>query len=151
MPLEIRPSETATMVYYVAAQHPDLVLFLRERKSSSLRWLFEDVEEVEENIELAKGFKIRLTLKICMHNNKKSVSMIQIWNKFFNVFIFFYGRDIHHAYDHFPNHFEHAVKDDCIDNYIFLADHNQNVLAPTIQLSCDHFLKRKLSLLMIKS
>jgi hypothetical protein len=50
MPLEIRPFETTTMVYYIAAQHPDLVLLLRERKSSSLRQSFEDAEEVEENI-----------------------------------------------------------------------------------------------------
>jgi hypothetical protein len=48
-------------------------------------------------------------------------------------------RDIDHAYDHFLNHFEHAVKDDCIDNYIFVADLNWNVLIPTIQLSCDHY------------
>jgi len=38
------------MVYYVMAQHSELVLFLRERKSSSLACLFEDAEEVEENI-----------------------------------------------------------------------------------------------------
>jgi hypothetical protein len=48
-------------------------------------------------------------------------------------------QDIDHTGVHFSNQFEHAVKDDCIDNYIFLADHNQNVLAPTIQLSYDHF------------
>ena len=47
MPEEIRPTETATMVYYVMAQHPKLVLLPRERKSSSLRHLFEDVVEVE--------------------------------------------------------------------------------------------------------
>lgn len=50
MPLEIRPSEIAAMVYNVAAQHPDIVLLQRERKSTSLQWLFEDAEEVEENI-----------------------------------------------------------------------------------------------------
>jgi hypothetical protein len=38
------------MVYYEMAQHANLVLLLRERKSSSLRCIFEDVEEVEENI-----------------------------------------------------------------------------------------------------
>jgi len=52
---------------------------------------------------------------------------------------FFMDMNVHHAYDHFPNHFEHAVKDNCIDNYIFIVDHNQNVLTPTIQLSRDHF------------
>ena len=42
------------MVYYVAAQHPDLVLFLRERKSSSLQQFFEDAKELEENIRACK-------------------------------------------------------------------------------------------------
>ena len=37
MPLEIRPTEITAMVYYVMAQHSDLVLFLLESKSSSLR------------------------------------------------------------------------------------------------------------------
>ena len=48
-------------------------------------------------------------------------------------------RDMDHTGVHFSNQFEHAVKDDCIDNYIFLVDHNHNFLAPTIQLSCDHY------------
>jgi hypothetical protein len=39
MPLEIRPTETVAMVFYVMAQYPNLVLLLRERKSSSLRML----------------------------------------------------------------------------------------------------------------
>jgi hypothetical protein len=54
MPVEIRPTEIVSMVYYVMAQHPELVLLLRERKSSSLRHLFEDVVEVEENIRASK-------------------------------------------------------------------------------------------------
>ena len=50
MPMDIGPLEKIAMVYYVMAQHSDLVLFLLERKSSSLRQLFEDVKGVEENI-----------------------------------------------------------------------------------------------------
>jgi hypothetical protein len=50
MLVEIRRTETAAMVYYVMAQHSDLVLFLRERKSTSLSQLFMDVEEVDENL-----------------------------------------------------------------------------------------------------
>ena len=45
MSVEIRPTKTIVM-----AQHPELVLLLRERKYSLLRHLFEDVVEVEENI-----------------------------------------------------------------------------------------------------
>ena len=55
MPMEIRPTEIVFMVYYVMDQHPELVLLLRERKYSSLRHMFEDVEEVEENIRASKG------------------------------------------------------------------------------------------------
>ena len=36
LPLEIKPSETASMVYYIVSQHSDLVLYLRERKYTSL-------------------------------------------------------------------------------------------------------------------
>jgi hypothetical protein len=49
MPLEIRPSEIAAMVYYTLAQHHELFLYLRERKSSSLEQMFTNVEEIEEN------------------------------------------------------------------------------------------------------
>jgi hypothetical protein len=55
MSMEIRPTETAAMVYYVMDQHPKLVFLLRERKYSLLRHLFEDSEEVEENIRDNKG------------------------------------------------------------------------------------------------
>jgi hypothetical protein len=54
MPMDIRPIEIASMVYYIMAQHPELVLLLRERKSSSLRHIFEDVGEVEENIRASR-------------------------------------------------------------------------------------------------
>ena len=36
MPMEIQPSKIVSMVQYTIAQHPDLVLFLIERMSSSL-------------------------------------------------------------------------------------------------------------------
>jgi hypothetical protein len=50
MSIEIRPTETAAMMYYVMAQHSELVLLLRERKSTSLSQLFMDAEELEENL-----------------------------------------------------------------------------------------------------
>jgi hypothetical protein len=106
MPLEIRPTETAAMVYYVMAQHSELVLLLRERKYSSLKCLFEDVEEVEENIHvLARRFVDQVYFENlhvdeqqedCQYisdlqqktvsinqiwNNNKDVSMIHIWNQ----------------------------------------------------------------------
>jgi hypothetical protein len=50
MPLEIRSIEIVAMVYYLMARHNELVFLLLERKSSLLRNLFEDTQEVEENI-----------------------------------------------------------------------------------------------------
>jgi len=49
------------------------------------------------------------------------------------------GWDVHHVYDQFPNNFEHAVTDDCIDNYIFLSDRYHDALNSNIQISCDHY------------
>jgi hypothetical protein len=40
MHMEIKPTDTVAMVYYIMAQHLELVLLLRERKYSSLRHLF---------------------------------------------------------------------------------------------------------------
>jgi hypothetical protein len=37
------------MLYYIKAQHLDLVFYLRERISSSLGELFVDAREIEEN------------------------------------------------------------------------------------------------------
>ena len=54
IPLDIKPTEIVAMVYYVMDQHSDLVLFLLERKSSSLKQLFEDKKGVEENIRACK-------------------------------------------------------------------------------------------------
>jgi hypothetical protein len=50
MPMEIHPNEVISMVQYIASQHPDLVLLLRERRSpsSSLEHLFVDSREIEE-------------------------------------------------------------------------------------------------------
>jgi len=50
IPLEIRPTEKTAMIYYVMGLHSELALFLLEGKSSSLKILFEDALEVEENI-----------------------------------------------------------------------------------------------------
>jgi len=48
--MEIQPTEVAAMVQCTIAQHPDLVLFLRERRSSSLQQMFIHEEDIEDNI-----------------------------------------------------------------------------------------------------
>jgi hypothetical protein len=62
MPVEIRPTEMDAMVYYVLDQHLDLVLHLRERKSTYLSQLFMDVEEVEENLRACGRIQIQYHL-----------------------------------------------------------------------------------------
>jgi hypothetical protein len=57
MPLEIRPRETVAMIYYVMSLHSQLALLLLERNSSSLRSLFEDAQEVEENIHASRRIR----------------------------------------------------------------------------------------------
>jgi hypothetical protein len=74
MPVEIRPTETAAMVYYIMAQHLELVFLLRERKSSSLIHLFEDAIEVEENIRASRWTHKQADLHIQEEENYQSVS-----------------------------------------------------------------------------
>jgi hypothetical protein len=50
MPIEIQPIKVASMVQYTMAQHPNLFLYLGERKSPSLQRMFVDAEEVENNL-----------------------------------------------------------------------------------------------------
>jgi hypothetical protein len=57
MPLEIRPTETVAMIHYVMGLHSELSLLLLERKSSSLRSLFEDAQGVEENIRASRRIR----------------------------------------------------------------------------------------------
>jgi hypothetical protein len=129
------------MVYYVMAQHPDLVLLLRERKYSSLRHLFEDAEEVEENIRACKRIRDQAYFEN-MHAHEQQEDCeydldLELNSSVFSDFSM--DRDTYHAYDQFLNHFEHAVTDDYIDNFIFLVDLNQNTLNPAIQLSYNQY------------
>jgi hypothetical protein len=79
MPLEIRPTETAAMIYYVMGLHSELSLLLLERKSSSLSSLFEDALEVEENIMLPGGSKSGFDFENIadMYLNQQNVSVFQ--------------------------------------------------------------------------
>jgi hypothetical protein len=57
MPLEIGPTETTAMIYYVMGLHSKLSLLLLEKKSSSLSSLFEDALEVEENMYASRRIR----------------------------------------------------------------------------------------------
>jgi hypothetical protein len=81
MPLEIRPTETTAMIYYVMELHSKLSLLLLERKSSSLSILFEDALEVEENIHVSRRIQSRLILKICINLSQQNVSIVHNMRK----------------------------------------------------------------------
>jgi hypothetical protein len=139
MPMEIRPPEFAAMVYYEIAQHSDLVLLLRERKSSSLRCLFEDAEEVEENIRASKKIRDRVYFEnlhapdeqqedseyesdLEQQQGCKYDSHLELDSSTFADFSM--DEDACQADDQFSKHVEHIITDDCIDSFMFLADHN---------------------------
>jgi hypothetical protein len=128
MPVEIRPTETSAMVYYIMAQHLELVLLLRERKSSSLIHLFEDAREVEENIRASRWVHKQANVHIQEEEDCQSVSdseqgyinygsdleqepgsrydsqMESVPSSFAD---FSGGRDAYLSDDQFSDHFEH--------------------------------------------
>jgi len=57
MPMEIQPTETSAMIYYVMGLYSQLSLLLLERNSLSLSRLFEDALEVEENIHASRRIR----------------------------------------------------------------------------------------------
>jgi hypothetical protein len=83
------------------AQHPDLVLLLRERKYSSLRRLFEDAYEVEENIRACKRIQDQTYFEnMHAHEQQEDCEYISDLERNSSVFLdFFVDRDVHHSYD----------------------------------------------------
>ena len=45
----------------------------------------------------------------------------------------------------FSNHVDYTVADDCLDNYTFLADHNQCVLNTALSLFYDHLYEEEVA------
>jgi GAF domain-containing protein len=146
VPLEVRPIETVAMIYYVMGLHSDLVLLLLEWESSSLTQLFEDAQEVEENIHVSRRIRDRdffenlqvhekeeyqYTSDFEQESNEVGVDLGQqqtckfnsVSGSYFSVFVE-YSRDKHayEAYDQFVNQEEPMMTDDCIGNYMFLTD-----------------------------
>jgi hypothetical protein len=162
MHVEIRPIDTVAMFYYVMAHHLELVLLLRERKYSSLRHLFEDAREFEENIRARKGVNMPPYLeKLHVHkkdgyqyisNSEQEDSGYELEpeqqqgsecgshaESDSSIFVdFSMGRNAYQSYDKFSKHVEHEVLVDCIDDYMLLVGHNHEVLNPVVQLSYGH-------------
>jgi hypothetical protein len=112
---------------------------------------------------LARGFICKHILKNCMYISKKTVNMnsdsesrgdsgyeseleqqqgsrydSQLESDSSIFADFSMDRNAYQSYDQFPEHFEHAAVDDCIDNYMFLVDHKYDALNSVVHLSCDH-------------
>jgi hypothetical protein len=160
MPMEIRPSETSTMVYYIMTQHLELVFLLRERKSSSLIHLFEYAIEVEENIRASRWVHKHDNVHIQEEEDCQSVSdseqgyinygsdleqepgskydspMELVPSSFAD---FSGGMDAYLSDDQFSDHFEHGTIAGCINSCMLLTDHNYFDLNPVSPLADDHF------------
>jgi hypothetical protein len=162
MSLEIRPTEIIAMVYYVMAQHSKLVLILLERKSSSLSCLFEDAQEIEENICSSKRIQDPVYFEDMHAQEQRSYQYVSVFEQedseyeadleqqqeceymsdwesntlvFADVPMDMYAWQVD---DQFSNHFDHEVTDDCIGNFMFLVDHNPYDVNPILSLSYEH-------------
>jgi hypothetical protein len=163
MPLEVGPTETFAMIYYIMGLHSDLVLLLLERNSSSLTQLFEDAQEVEENICASRRIRGRdffenlqaheqeechYTSDFEQENNEVGTVLEQqrVCELFLDSDLNFstvseYSRDRYESevYDQFANQNESMITNDCIENYMFLADHNPCHLNIALSSSAEDF------------
>jgi len=48
---EIQPTEVVAMLHYTTTFHPDLYFLLMERISKTLQQMFDDAQEVEDNLQ----------------------------------------------------------------------------------------------------
>ena len=133
MPTEIRPLEKLAMVYYVMAQHSNLVLFLLERKPSSLRQLFDDAKGVEENIRACKMLRDQAHVEdIQAYEQEEEHRHHSDLRQFSSSFSDFHmNKDINDACVDSSYQF-----DDLLDDNILSVDHSRNFLAPAMRLSC---------------
>ena len=56
MPKGIQPLENAAKIHYAPAFHPEMSLLLMERKSVTLKHMFMDCLEVEDNLRMSTIF-----------------------------------------------------------------------------------------------
>lgn len=158
--MEIIPTKTSAMVYYIMAQHLELVFLLRERKSSSLIHLFEDAIEVKENIKASRWVHKQANVHIQEEEDCQSISNFEQGYINYGLdlgqepgsrydsqmesvpssFAYFSGgRDAYLSDDQFSEHFEHMEVVECTDSCIFLTDHSHYDLDPSSPLVDDYF------------
>ena len=170
MPLEIRPTETSAMIYYVMCLHSELALLLLERESSSLTQLFEDAQKVEENIRASRWIRMQAdseNLQTYVQEDSHDISdseyessgyetdldqqpegeCISDSESVFSVCAEYskdrYGYEF---YDQFANQEEPMVTNDDIDNYIFSADQNSHDVKPIMSPSCVHLSEEEVTI-----
>lgn len=59
IPMDIRPSQVAAKVTYVAAHDPDFTMMLRERRSTTLDNMHNDVVDIESNMAASGKRKLK--------------------------------------------------------------------------------------------
>jgi hypothetical protein len=151
------------MIYYVMSLHSQLTLLLLERNSSSLRSLFEDSQEVEENIHASRRIRERVySENLQAHKqvnceygsdfeqesnefeadleHQQACEFISDSGQNSSIFVE-YSRDRYACefYDQFANQIEPMVTNDYIGNYMFLADPNPYDVNHVLLSSCDHY------------
>jgi hypothetical protein len=60
IPVEVKPSQPATKVTFVGAFDPDFALLLRERRSTDLTKMQDDVLEIESNMMASIKLKAKI-------------------------------------------------------------------------------------------
>jgi hypothetical protein len=167
MPLEIRPTEKDAMIYYVMGLHSELALFLLERKSSSLKILFEDALEIEENIIVSRRIREQADFENlhllepaeCQYNSdfeqegndyeavleqQQAAETTSDCESNSSTFAE-YSRNRYSCkiYDQFTKHVEPMITNDCIDNYIFKTDHDLCHSNTALSSSSENFSEEK--------
>ena len=104
-----------------------------------------DEQNVKEIFELESNIHDQTYLENMHAHEQDECEYISYLEQNSSVFSkFSMDKNVHDAYDQIPNNFEHAVIDDCMDNYMFLADHSHNASSPAMQLSHDHFYEEEI-------
>ena len=122
------------------AQHLDLVFFLLERKSSSLRQFFEDAKGVEENIRACKMLRDQAHVEDIQayeqeEEHRYHLDLRLISSSFSD---FHMNKDINDAYVDSSYQFANFF-----DDNILSVDYSRNFLVPAIDY---HIMKKKLLL-----
>jgi hypothetical protein len=127
LPKEIQPTEAAAMLHYETTFHPYLSFLLMERRYKTLQHMFDDAQEVEDNLQACQRMKNQNLESVENTKNDGVEEEHEIVHKQVDL-----HPDLH------PDHFQHEKK--MIVPCIF-SKFSMMTLLPKIRIS---LLKRKL-------